>query len=88
MAGALFSSQPLSETAELVAPAGNNSRRLKEEQDKVLAKMADQSFNPKKYHDPLLPRQGVDPRLYRPGVTSQMEKEWLNKIAAMKEARR
>lgn len=40
-----------------------------------------------KYHDPLIPRSGVDPHFYPQGVTLQMEKEWLTKIAATKEPR-
>ncbi|KAG6019083.1 hypothetical protein E4U40_007438 [Claviceps sp. LM458 group G5] len=46
MAGALLSSQSFSGAAETVPPAVGNSRRFREEQDRIMAKVADQSFSP------------------------------------------
>ncbi|OAQ72381.1 hypothetical protein VFPPC_15117 [Pochonia chlamydosporia 170] len=84
MAGAPNSSQPHYEVSEPVTPAGSSSRR-KEEYEKVMARLSDQSFNPKRYPDPLVARQGIDPQLYPQGVTLEMEKRWLARIKAVKE---
>ncbi|KAG6018888.1 hypothetical protein E4U19_007827 [Claviceps sp. Clav32 group G5] len=87
MAGALLSSQSFSGAAETVPPAVGNSRRFREEQDRIMAKVADQSFSPKKYHDPLIPRLGVGSHFLNQGITLQMETEWLVKLEAVKEPR-
>ncbi|KAG5913015.1 hypothetical protein E4U61_007523 [Claviceps capensis] len=87
MVGALLSSQPFSGAAETVPPAVGNSRRFKEEQDRIMAKVADQSFSPKKYHDPLIPRPGVGSHFLNLGITLQTEREWLVKLEAVKELR-
>ncbi|OAA48633.1 hypothetical protein NOR_01883 [Metarhizium rileyi] len=84
MAGAPVSSQPLYEVAEPVTPAGSSSRR-REEYEKVMARLSDQTFHPNKYPDPLVPRQGVDVQLYPPGVTLEMEGKWLARIKAARQ---
>ncbi|QUC17707.1 uncharacterized protein UV8b_01948 [Ustilaginoidea virens] len=81
MAGVPRSSQTLHEINEPVTPSGSSSsRRFGQDNDKMLAKLTDQAFNPKTYPDPLVPRQGVDPQLYPPGTTLDMEKKWLARI--------
>ncbi|POR33253.1 Uncharacterized protein TPAR_06575 [Tolypocladium paradoxum] len=76
------------EVAEPITPAGSAgsaSRKAKDEFEWRKSRLADPSFNIKKYPDPLAPRQGVDPKFYPKGVTLDMEKTWLAKIQALKD---
>ncbi|KAL6869788.1 hypothetical protein ACO1O0_001118 [Amphichorda felina] len=66
---------------------GSNAKRFKEDTEVIRARLADQSFDMKKYRDPLLPRDTDRiPTLPR-GVTPEMEKKWLTDIAAAKKKR-
>ncbi|KAK2612404.1 hypothetical protein QQS21_001506 [Conoideocrella luteorostrata] len=82
MSGIIHETQRAYQAVEPITPAGGKS---KEEYDKVLSRLSDQSFTPRKYPDPLVPRQGVDTRFCPQGVTSQMEEEWLARIKVVQE---
>ncbi|GJC80074.1 hypothetical protein ColLi_02912 [Colletotrichum liriopes] len=66
------------------APSWNN-KKLREEFETFKAKLLDQRFDPKHFHDPLLPRSGSDPR-NNPKGTPEAERR-IDRIIAEYKAR-
>ncbi|KAM0743388.1 hypothetical protein ACQRIT_003565 [Beauveria bassiana] len=68
-----------------MAPAKPNTKRPKNDSNWHRSRLADATFNAKRYPDPLKARPSPDPRFGVPeGVTAEMTQKWLNMIKESK----